>query len=124
MLGRKIDPYHQKILISALNSVVNESRGTANKLLLKNPSYIKIGGKTGTSQVISIKESDRENDLYKEKQKDQLEKFKDHSIFVGYGPIDNPKFITSVIIEHGGSGSSLAAPLAHEVLNFANNINV
>jgi len=124
MLGRKIDKDFQNIILNALNSVVNEPRGTANKLARENPSYIKIGGKTGTSQVIRIQESDRENDQYKEIQKNQLEKFKDHSVFVGYGPIENPKYIASIIIEHGGSGSSLAAPLAHEVLNFVNRLNV
>ena len=122
--GRKINEKYHKILLNALNSVVNEAGGTANKLFRDNPSYIKIAGKTGTSQVISIKESDREDDLYKEKQKEQLEKFKDHSVFVGYGPVDNPKYIASVIIENGGSGSSLAAPLAHEILNFAEKNNV
>ncbi len=123
-LGRKINEKFHKILLNALNSVVNEVGGTANKLFRDNPNYIKIAGKTGTSQVISIKESDREDDLYKEKQKEQLEKFKDHSVFVGYGPVDNPKYIASVIIENGGSGSSLAAPLAHEILNFAEKNNV
>ena len=123
-LGRKINENFHNILLNALNSVVNEAGGTANKLLRDNPSYIKIAGKTGTSQVVSIKESDREDDLYKEKQKEQLEKFKDHSVFVGYGPVDNPKYIASVIIENGGSGSSLAAPLAHEILNFAEKNNV
>ena len=123
-LGRKINENFHNILLNALNSVVNEAGGTANKLFRDNPSYIKIAGKTGTSQVISIKESDREDDLYKEKQKEQLEKFKDHSVFVGYGPVDNPKYIASVIIENGGSGSSLAAPLAHEILNFAEKNNV
>ena len=123
-LGRKINENFHNILLNALNSVVNEAGGTANKLFRDNPSYIKIAGKTGTSQVVSIKESDREDDLYKEKQKEQLEKFKDHSVFVGYGPVDNPKYIASVIIENGGSGSSLAAPLAHEILNFAEKNNV
>lgn len=123
-LGRKINENFHNILLNALNSVVNEAGGTANKLFRDNPSYIKIAGKTGTSQVVSIKESDREDDLYKEMQKEQLEKFKDHSVFVGYGPVDNPKYIASVIIENGGSGSSLAAPLAHEILNFAEKNNV
>ena len=123
-LGRKINENFHNILLNALNSVVNEAGGTANKLFRDNPSYIKIAGKTGTSQVVSIKESDREDDLYKEKQKEQLEKFKDHSVFVGYGPVDNPKYIASVIIENGGSGSSLAAPLAHKILNFAEKNNV
>ena len=74
---------------------------------------------------IEEKETQKQRNLTaKEKQKEQLEKFKDHSVFVGYGPIDNPKYIASIIIENGGSGSSLAAPLAHEILNFAEKNNV
>ena len=110
-----------KKINAILRKVVTEKKGTAS---LANIYGYDVGGKTGTSQVIRIQESDRENDQYKEMQKNQLEKFKDHSVFVGYGPIENPKYIASIIIEHGGSGSSLAAPLAHEVLNFVNRLNV
>ncbi len=120
--GRKFNPVHQKFILEALNSVVNEYGGTANKLAREHPNYIKIAGKTGTSQVIRIKESERENNFYKEKV--QIEKFKDHSVFVGYGPVANPKYIASIIIENGGSGSSVAAPLAHEALNYASKLNV
>ncbi len=122
ILGRKIHPDHQKILLNSLNAVVNEYGGTANKLSRTNPNYIKIAGKTGTSQVIRIKESEREDDYYKKKE--ILEKFKDHSIFVGFGPVYKPKYIASVVIENGGSGSSVAGPIAHEVLNFVNKLNV
>ena len=124
MLGRPINPSYQKIILDALNAVVNDPRGTANKLVINNPNFLTIGGKTGTSQVIRIKESSREDDLYKEMQKDQLEKFKDHSVFVGYGPVQNPKYIASVLIEHGGGGSTLAAPIAHKVLNHVSKLDV
>ena len=101
---------------------MQEPSGTAYKLNLDNPKFVKIGGKTGTSQVVRIKEEDREDDLYKKKE--IKDKFKDHSVFVGYAPIEDPKYIVSVIIENGGSGSAVAAPLAHKILNFVYRENV
>ena len=62
---------------------------------ISNPEFVKIGGKTGTSQVIRIKESEREDDQYKSKEIE--ERFKDHSVFVGYAPYDKPKYIASVL---------------------------
>ncbi len=120
--GKLLDAKHQNFIIEALNSAVQEPRGTAYKLNYDNPEFVKIGGKTGTSQVIRIKESDREDDKYKSKE--IQEKFIDHSVFVGYAPYDDPKYIASVIIENGGSGSSVAAPIAHNALNFAYKNNV
>ena len=120
--GKLINNEHKKIIINALNAVVQEPRGTAYKLSISNPEYVKIGGKTGTSQVIRIQESEREDDQYKSKEVE--ERFKDHSVFVGYAPYDNPKYIASVIIENGGSGSAVAAPIAHKVLDFAYKNNV
>jgi penicillin-binding protein 2 len=121
-LGEALNSNHQKIILNALKAVVQESSGTAYKLNINNPNFVKIGGKTGTSQVIRIKEEDREDDLYKTKEIE--DKFKDHSVFVGYAPIEDPKYIASVIIENGGSGSAVAAPIAHKVLNFAYQENV
>tara|TARA_Y100000996_G_scaffold404276_1_gene378201 strand:- start:3830 stop:5602 length:1773 start_codon:yes stop_codon:yes gene_type:complete len=121
-LGNAFNTKHKNILINALNAAVQEPRGTAYKLNNLNPTFVKIGGKTGTSQVIRIKEEEREDDLYKSKEIE--DRFKDHSVFVGYAPIDNPKFVASVIIENGGSGSSVAAPIAHKALNFAYNLDV
>ncbi len=120
--GKLLNNEHKKIIINSLNAVVQEPRGTAYKLSISNPEFVKIGGKTGTSQVIRIKESEREDDEYKLKEIE--ERFKDHSVFVGYAPYDNPKYIASVIIENGGSGSSVAAPIAHKVLDFAYKNNV
>ena len=120
--GRSLNNEHQKIVINSLNAVVQEPRGTAYKLSISNPEFVKIGGKTGTSQVIGIKESEREDDQYKSKEIE--ERFKDHSVFVGYAPFDKPKYIASVIIENGGSGSAVAAPIAHKILDFAFKNNV
>ena len=121
-LGEKLNPNDQKAILNALKAAVQEPSGTAYKLNLDNPNFVKIGGKTGTSQVVRIKEEDREDDLYKTKEIE--DRFKDHSVFVGYAPIDEPKYIASVIIENGGSGSAVAAPIAHKVLNFAYQENV
>ena len=121
-LGEELNPNDQKAILNALKAAVQEPSGTAYKLNLDNPNFVKIGGKTGTSQVVRIKEEDREDDFYKTKEIE--DRFKDHSVFVGYAPIDDPKYIASVIIENGGSGSAVAAPIAHKVLNFAYQENV
>ena len=121
-LGEELNTHHQKYILNALKAAVQEPSGTAYKLNLYNPNFVKIGGKTGTSQVVRIKEEDREDDLYKTKEIE--DRFKDHSVFVGYAPIENPKYIVSVIIENGGSGSAVAAPIAHKILNFAYQENV
>ncbi len=120
--GKLLNNEHQKIIVNSLNAVVQEPRGTAYKLSISNPEFVKIGGKTGTSQVVRIKESEREDDQYKSKEIE--ERFKDHSVFVGYAPYDKPKYIASVIIENGGSGSAVAAPIAHKILDFAFKNNV
>ena len=121
-LGKPFENNFQKILIDSLKAAVQEPTGTAFKLNNLHPDFVKIGGKTGTSQVVRIKEEEREDDLYKTKEIE--DRFKDHSVFVGYAPLDNPKYIASVIIENGGSGSAVAAPIAHKALNFAHSLNV
>ncbi len=120
--GKLLNNEHQKIIVNSLNAVVQEPKGTAHKLSISNPEFVKIGGKTGTSQVVRIKESEREDDQYKSKEIE--ERFKDHSVFVGYAPYDKPKYVASVIIENGGSGSAVAAPIAHKILDFAFKNNV
>ena len=68
--------------------------------------------KTGTSQVKRITEADRELDLktfeipYNER---------DHALYIAFGPYKNPRYALSIIIEHGGSGSSTAAPIAKKL---------
>ncbi len=100
-----------KIIQDAMFSSTNEVRGTSYRSRLDDPKY-KFAGKTGTSQVKKITERDRELDLktfqipYEER---------DHALFVAFGPYKNPRYALSIIIEHGGSGGTVAAPLAKEL---------
>ena len=108
-----------KIIKEAMFKVVNENRGTAFKSRLED---VKFAGKTGTSQVKRITLSERESDEFRKKEQEW--KNRDHALFVGYMPHDNPKFSISVIIEHGGSGASTAAPIAKQMFNYINNLKI
>lgn len=108
-----------KIIKKAMFKVVNENKGTAFKSRLQD---IKFAGKTGTSQVRRISLSERESDDFREKE--QVWKNRDHALFVGYMPYDDPKYSISVIIEHGGSGASTAAPIAKQIFNYINELEV
>jgi len=108
-----------KIIKKAMFKVVNESKGTAFKSRLQD---IKFAGKTGTSQVRRISLSERESDDFREKEQEW--KNRDHALFVGYTPYDDPKYSISVIIEHGGSGASTAAPIAKQIFNYINELEV
>ena len=93
--------------------VVNKRSGTAWKSRVEDNDYL-IGGKTGTSQVRKISLEERETGIIKNK--DLPWEKRDHALFVGFAPYDKPKFVTAVIIEHGGSGSKVAAPIAKDIL--------
>jgi len=108
-----------KIIKKAMFKVVNENKGTAFKSRLED---IKFAGKTGTSQVRRISISERESDDFREKEQEW--KKRDHALFVGYIPYDDPQYAISVIIEHGGSGASTAAPIAKQVFNYINKLDV
>ncbi len=100
-----------RIVQDAMFSSTNEVRGTSYRSRLDDPKY-QFAGKTGTSQVKKITERDRELDLktfqiaYEER---------DHALYVAFGPYKNPRYALSIIIEHGGSGGTVAAPLAKEL---------
>jgi penicillin-binding protein 2 len=108
-----------KIIKNAMFKVVNENKGTAFKSRLQD---IKFAGKTGTSQVRRISLSERESDDFREKEQEW--KNRDHALFVGYMPYDDPKYSISVIIEHGGSGASTAAPIAKQIFKYINELEV
>ena len=88
--------------------------GTAYKIK-SDPDKYNLAGKTGTSQVKRITIEEREKEDFRKK--DIEWKDKDHSLFVGYMPADRPKFAISVVVEHGGSGSATAAPIARRILD-------
>ncbi len=97
--------------------VVNESRGTAYNSRSETAPF---AGKTGTSQVRRITVAERESEDFRKKEVEW--KKRDHALFVGYMPSDKPKYAISVVIEHGGSGASAAAPIAKEIFEFINNL--
>ena len=104
---------HLNYVKNAMSNVVNSELGTAYKSKLKNQN-IKMAGKTGTVQVVRISEEEREKGIIKNK--DREWKKRDHALFVGYAPFEKPKYSICVIVEHGGSGSATAAPIAKDVM--------
>ena len=101
-----------KFVLDAMFGSTNELYGTSFKSRHKNIKY-EFAGKTGTSQVKRITEKDRELDL------DLSEiayKNRDHALFIAFAPYKNPRYSISVLIEHGGSGSKAAAPLANKLI--------
>jgi penicillin-binding protein 2 len=95
-------------VIDALGGVVQEPRGTAYWTRLKD---IHHGGKTGTSQVIRIPYNQR-----RLKPEEMNYIFRDHSWFVAFAPVENPEIAVAVLVEHGGHGSTAAAPIARDVI--------
>ena len=105
------DPKNIKIVQEAMFSSTNELYGTSYKSRIDDPKY-QFAGKTGTAQVKRISMRERELDLKIE----QIPyKDRDHALYVAYGPYIDPRYALSIIVEHGGSGSRTAAPIAKEL---------
>ena len=92
-------------------SSTNEIMGTSYKSRIEDKKY-QFAGKTGTAQVKKITAEQRELDL---KTSQIPYKDRDHALFIAYGPYINPRYALSIIVEHGGSGSSTAAPMAKKL---------
>ena len=75
---------------------------------------MEMAGKTGTSQVRRISKHERETRVLKNEERNWRDR--DHALFVGYAPIGNPRYAVAVIVEHGGGGSKVAAPVARDIL--------
>ncbi len=95
-------------IINAMTDVIDSSRGTAN--IIHTDEY-KIAGKTGTAQVFSIKQDETYDEEKVEK------KLRDHALFIAFAPAKNPKIAVAVIVENGGHGSSVAAPIARRIMD-------
>ncbi|MCY4300280.1 MAG: penicillin-binding protein 2 [Aestuariivita sp.] len=96
----------------AMYAVTNDREGTAFSSRVIDDAY-KLAGKTGTSQVRNISTTERQSGILTD---DDLpwEK-RDHALFVNFAPYDNPRIAVSVIVEHGGAGSKMAAPIARDI---------
>ena len=99
---------HIEFIKQAMAGVNTEGTGTR---AFAGAQYTS-GGKTGTAQVIAIKA----NEKYIEK--NVAERHRDHSLFIAFAPLDNPKIAVAVIVENGGFGATAAAPIARAVLDY------
>lgn len=105
------NPEHIQVILDGMYDAVNSPYGTAYRSAIEDINF-EFGGKTGSSQVFRITEKLRRegktvsDDYWK----------KEHAVFVGYAPADDPQIAVSVLIEHGGGGSHTAAPIARDVL--------
>jgi len=100
-----------KLVREAMFASTNEIRGTSYASRIEDPKY-QFAGKTGTSQVKRITKADRELDL---KTLDIPYNERDHALYIAFGPYKKPRYALSIVIEHGGSGSSTAAPIAKKL---------
>ncbi|MEE8427924.1 MAG: penicillin-binding transpeptidase domain-containing protein, partial [Gammaproteobacteria bacterium] len=96
-------------VIDAMVQVVHGRRGTARHIGLNAP--YRIAGQTGTAQVFGLKEA-------QEYKPDEIAKrLRDHALFIAFAPADNPRIAIAVIVENGGSGSAVAAPIARQIMD-------
>ncbi len=111
-----INPAHLALVRGGMYDVSNTQRGTAYRSRLDREDA-EIAGKTGTSQVRIITTEERAKGVFRNE--DLPWERRDHALFVGYAPYENPRYAISVIVEHGGGGSAAAAPIAKDIMNAA-----
>ncbi|HWD34293.1 MAG: penicillin-binding protein 2 [Pseudomonas sp.] len=92
-----------------MEQVMHNARGTA-RAAAAGAQY-RIAGKSGTAQVVAIKQGEKYD-----RNKVQ-ERHRDHALFVGFAPAENPKIVVSVMIENGEAGGRVAAPVMRQVMD-------
>ena len=100
-----------KIIQDAMFGSTNEVMGTSYRSRIDDPKY-QFAGKTGTAQVKKITERERELDL---KTFEIPYENRDHALYIAFGPYKNPRYALSILVEHGGNGSTTAAPMAKKL---------
>jgi len=101
---------HWEYVIDAMVDVTRGENGTARSMRWRSPHV--IAGKTGTSQVYS-----RAPGAEEVEHEDQRYDLRNHGLFIGFAPADQPEIAVGVVVEHGGGGSSAAAPVAQAVID-------
>jgi len=115
----KIRKAHLNLIRRGMRRAVNSSLGTARDSSIGHTPWA-MGGKTGTAQVRRITRRERDEGV---KNADLPWKYRHHALFVGYAPVHNPRYVISTVVEHGGSGSAAAAPLARDLLTETQKVN-
>jgi len=104
------------VVIDGMNAVTNDRRGTAYRARITEEGW-EMAGKTGTSQVRRITKHERETRVLKNEERPWKER--DHALFVAFAPVAAPRYAVAVVVEHGGGGSAVAAPIARDILREA-----
>jgi penicillin-binding protein 2 len=103
-----VSPEHLATITRALEAVVNETGGTGARARIPG---IRVAGKTGTAQVVHVKETDGLED-------DEIPfKYRDHGWFAAFAPAEAPEIVVIALAEHGGHGGSAAGPIVNAVLS-------
>ncbi|MFE8072733.1 penicillin-binding protein 2 [Marinobacteraceae bacterium S3BR75-40.1] len=103
------DPSYWEEVVGGMEAVMDGPHGTARSAARGAP--YKMAGKTGTAQVFSLAADEEYN-------ADELaERLRDHALFVGFAPVEDPQIAVAVLVENGGGGSHTAAPLARKIFD-------
>ena len=108
-----LDAANLRAIREGMSEVMNTQRGTAFSSRIADETMV-FAGKTGTSQVRNITAAERARGVISNE--DLPWNRRDHALYVGYAPFDNPKYAVSVVVEHGGGGSAVAAPIARDAI--------
>ncbi|MDZ4135826.1 MAG: penicillin-binding transpeptidase domain-containing protein, partial [Paracoccaceae bacterium] len=108
-----LNPAFLRAVQAGMFAVTNSQRGTAYGSRIAEAS-MRLAGKTGTSQVRNISTAERARGVISNAQLPWERR--DHALFVGYAPYDAPRYAVSVIVEHGGGGSAVSAPIGRDIL--------
>ena len=103
------DPHYWDAAIGGMEKVLHGARGTAKKV--GDTAHYRIAGKSGTAQVVAIKQGER-YDSGK-----LAERHRDHALFIAFAPVHDPQIAVAVMVENGESGSGVAAPVAKQVMD-------
>jgi len=107
-----VSRYALSFVQRAMDKATNSQTGTAYWARIRGKGF-QMAGKTGTAQVRRISMAEREAGI---ENKDLAWKYRHHALYTGYSPVDKPRFAVSVVVEHGGGGGAVAAPLARDIL--------
>ena len=110
-----INPEHLRLVRDGMYAVSNDNGGTAYATRIQGGQQ--WAGKTGTAQVRTISKAERERGVISNSDLEWA--LRDHALFVAFAPYDKPKYAISVIVEHGGGGSTTAAPIARDLMLYA-----
>lgn len=108
-----ISEWSLNLVRNAMFAVTNERRGTGHRSRIVADGMT-MSGKTGTSQVRQILPSERAAGVFRNE--DLPWERRDHALFVAFAPHDTPRYAISVVVEHGGGGSTTAAPIARDIM--------